>query len=410
MNAPFAPTLTRTMLLRILSGRLEGAEYRLPIGKLVRIGHGFDHDVVIRDTSTRGLSLELCLVDEVATVSVIAGDAMLLGHALRAGDVAQLPVFVPLAVGAFAVAIGDAESPRWADVTRLSTVIAATDAAPAAATPPRADLAERLATRLHPLRQTLTREGRWPLYGLGAATIVLVSIAAVPAVDWLGTKTQSARGIDASLAAAGFGGLKISDPDAAGGPLIEGVVRDDAALARLRLVVAERIGRARIDVETMQGMAAAATDMLRAQGLDADARPMRGSTLLITSEYVPPDRQAELGAMIRRDLPRVTNVSFQIEGARGDRDLQYFFSAADTGLATFVDGNPGYVVTADGTRWFAGSQVPTGHRIVSIGQGRVRFERAGQIEDLVIAAAPQTAAATTPARPEAPTPNLAPTP
>ena len=85
---------------------------------------------------------------------------------------------------------------------------------------------------------------------------------------------------------------------------------------------------------------------------------------------------------------RVSRVHFAADPSRGDRDLQYFFSGSEYGLATFVDGNPGYITTADGTRWFAGAQVPTGHRIVTIGNGRASFERNGQIEELVLG--PQT--------------------
>jgi type III secretion protein D len=385
MNAPFAPTLERTMLLRVLSGRLSGAEHRLPRAKIIRIGHGFDHDIVLRDASTRGLSMELIVADEVATVTVLAGEASLLGRPLGAGDTGSLPVFVPLLIGAFAIAIGDTGSARWDDVARLSTQLAAPDPAEA----PRADLGERLATRLYPARRALLREGRWPFYGLGAAVLVLAAVAFTPTVGWVNGQVYSAAGLTNTLRAAGFGDLRITDPASGSGPLIQGVVRDDAELGRLRLVVADRIGRAQVDVETMQGIAAAATDMLRAQGVDADARPMRGTTLLVTSEYLPPDRQTDLAALIRRDLPRVTSVAFKAEGARGDRDLQYFFSGGTMGLATFVDGNPGYIVTADGTRWFAGAQVPTGHRIVGIGNGRVRFERAGQVEELVLGDPPQ---------------------
>ncbi len=69
---------------------------------------------------------------------------------------------------------------------------------------------------------------------------------------------------------------------------------------------------------------------------------------------------------------------------RGDRDLQYFFSGSEYGLATFVDGNPGYITTMDGTRWFAGAQVPTGHKIITIGNGRVSFERDGRVEELIL--------------------------
>jgi type III secretion protein D len=196
----------------------------------------------------------------------------------------------------------------------------------------------------------------------------------------------------AVLAAAGFRDLTLTESP--NGPMIHGIVRDDAELARLRLLVSERIGPAIVDVDTMQALAASATDLLRAQGVDGEAMPRGGHGLLVTAEFLPADRQAELEKLIKRDVPGVTRVAFAPDGGRGDRDLQYFFSGSEYGLATFVDGNPGYITTMDGTRWFAGAQVPTGHKIITIGNGRVSFERDGRVEELILG--PETP----PAQPE----------
>jgi type III secretion protein D len=392
VNAPFAPLMIGTMVLRVLSGRMQGAEHRLHNGKFVRIGHSLDHDIVLRDPSTRGLSFELHIGSDVATVRVVAGEVALLGRPVTAGEEASLPAFVPLAIGALSIAIGDPTSDRWGEAERLSTTMApvtTTNAAPLET--PHAGLAERLATRLYPLREGIAFERRWPLYGVLAAVVLMIAVLIGPATTWIGSQWHSRADDQAALAAAGFRGLTLSDGAAGQGPTIHGIVKDDAELSRLRAVVAERIGRATIDVDTMQAMAAAATDILRAQGIDGEAKPMRGTTLAVTGEYLPADRQVEVAAMIQRDVPGITQVTFTTEGARGERDLQYFFSNSAFGLATFVDGNPGYLVTADGTRWFAGAQVPTGHKIISIGNGRASFERDGRVEELILGAAPPPA-------------------
>ena len=404
MNAPFPPPLmVGNMILRVIAGRSKGAEHRLHAGKFVRIGHAFDHDIVLRDASTKGLSLELHLGADVATIRMVAGEAGLLGRPVAAGEDASLPAFVPLTLGAFTIAIGEADSARWVEAERLSTMIAPVAAEPAAAAQ-QADLSERLATRLYPLRDAIAVERNWPYYGVLAAVVLLLVIAGGPATRWVSGQFTNVQSHQAVLASAGFRTLTVTDGPAGQGPMIIGVVKDDADLARLRTLVAERIGRATIDVDTMQAMAASATDLLRAQGVDADARPMRGNSLLVTTEFLPVDRQDELAKLIRRDLPAVTRVAFATSSARGDRDLQYFFSGGPFGLATFVDGAPGYIVTADGTHWFAGSQVPTGHKILAIGNGRASFERDGRIEELTLG----TAAPTAPSEPVSPPPTTIP--
>jgi type III secretion protein D len=380
VNAPFLTLGLGSPVLRVLSGRLRGAEHRLHPGKFVRIGHGFDHDIVLRDPSTRGLSIELHLGEDMAQVRVVAGQVALLGRPVAAGEQVALPAYVPMMLGTFAVAIGDPASERWEESTRL-LMIAPAGAAQEAA-PQRAALGERVATRLYPMRGALALDRQWPVYATLAALLLLLVALAGPATRWVSHQLHDEAADQAALAAAGFGNLTITDGPA--GPVIQGIVKDDAALARLRLLVAQRIGSAMLDVDTMEGLAAAATDLLRAQGVDGEAVPRRGNALLVTAEFLPADRQAELARLIREDVPGVTRVHFAADAARGDRDLQYFFSGSEYGLATFVDGDPGYITTADGTRWFAGAQVPTGHRIVSIGSGRARFERNGRIEELVL--------------------------
>lgn len=386
MNAPFLSVAVGTPVLRVLSGRLRGAEHRLHPGKFVRIGHGFDHDIVLRDPTTRGLSIELHLGEEMANVRVVAGQIGLLGRPVAAGEQVALPAYVPMMLGGFAVAIGDPASERWDETARLSSMIAPAGEAQEIAPPQRAALGERVATRLYPMRGALALDRQWPLYAALAAVLLLFVALAAPAAKWVSHQLHDEAADQAMLAAAGFGGLTITDGPA--GPVIRGIVKDDAALARLRLVVAQRMGTATLDVDTMEALAAAATDLLRAQGIDGEAVPRRGNALLVTAEFLPADRQAELVRLIKEDVPGVSRVHFAADPSRGDRDLQYFFSGSEYGLATFVDGNPGYITTADGTRWFAGAQVPTGHRIVTIGNGRASFERNGQIEELVLG--PQT--------------------
>lgn len=381
MNLSFAPPALGTMVLRVLSGRLSGAEHRLHAGKFVRVGHGFEHDIVLRDASTRGISIELHLGADAASVRVVGGQIRLLGRPVAPGEQVTLPPYVPMSIGGFAVAVGDATSERWDEAVRLSSMLAP-GSDPQDLASARAALGERVATRFYPMRDALALERRWPVYAALAALLLLLLALVGPAAQWMSRQLHDPAADRSALALAGFGGLDVREGP--NGPIIRGIVKDDAALARLRQLVAARFGRATLDVDTMEGLAASATDLLRAQGVDGEAVPRRGNALLVNAEFLPADRQAELERLIRQDVPGVTRVYFAADSRRGDRDLQYFFSGSEYGLATFVDGEPGYVTTADGTRWFAGAQVPTGHRIVSIGNGRATFERDGRIEELVL--------------------------
>jgi type III secretion protein D len=51
-------------------------------------------------------------------------------------------------------------------------------------------------------------------------------------------------------------------------------------------------------------------------------------------------------------------------------------------VVNVVYGPQGYVVTADGARYFEGAFLPSGHRIARIADDEVQLERDGQISRL----------------------------
>ena len=385
MNAPFAvKQSTQTWVLRVLNGRLAGAERPLHVGKYLRVGHALDNDIVLRGQGTAGISLQLDLADEQARVRVISGEIILLGRPVGADQEAILPAYVPLQIGEFAVAIGGDVEERWQEAERIGQSLAVQNAANPTAPAERAGLVERMATRLYPVRDHFANRPSsiWLIVALG---VMLLGFAAItPISDAIRGELYSPRAVQSTLVATGFKGLKVTRDVASQTLIVSGMVNSDGDATRLRKLVSEKFPGALVDIATPTSLAAAATDILRNNKIDAEAQPGRNGAIKIISEYLPGDRQAELTGLLKRDLPALKTVQFQMDNRRGDRDLQYFFNASGTGLATYVDGNPGYIVTEDQTRWFVGSVVPTGHKILNIGGGHIIFEREGQIEDLTM--------------------------
>ena len=384
MNAPFVVKQSTLWVLRVLNGRLSGAERPLHVGKYLRVGHALDNDIVLRGQGTNGISLLLDLADDQARVRVTSGEISLLGRPIGVDEEAILPPYVPLQIGEFAVAIGGDAEERWQEAERIGQSIAVPHAAGEATVPERAGLAERIATRLYPVRDHFANRssGMWFLALLGVLLLGFAAIA--PITDAIRGELYSPRAVKATLSATGFSGLKVTRDVASKTLIISGAVGSDNDAARLRKLMADKFPGALVDITTPGSLAAAATDILRNNKVDAEARPGRSGAIRVITEYLPQDRQIELTALLKRDLPALKNVEYQMDNRRGDRDLQYFFNASRSGLATYVDGNPGYIVTQDQTRWFVGSVVPTGHKILGIGSGRIIFERQGLIEELIM--------------------------
>jgi type III secretion protein D len=47
-------------------------------------------------------------------------------------------------------------------------------------------------------------------------------------------------------------------------------------------------------------------------------------------------------------------------------------------VVSVVDGEPAYIVTSDGARYFVGATLPEGHRVLAISNGSVVLERDGE--------------------------------
>lgn len=384
MNAPFVVKQSTIWVLRVLNGRLAGAERPLHVGKYLRVGHGLDNDIVLRGQGTSGISLLLDLADDQARVRVTSGEISLLGRPIGVDEEAILPPYVPLQIGEFAVAIGGDVEERWQEAERIGQSITLQNTDDHTADSERAGLAERISTRLYPVRDHFANRssGMWFLALLGVLLLGFAAIA--PITDAIRGELYSPRSVKATLAATGFTGLKVTRDVASETLIISGAVNSDSEAMRLRKLMADKFPGALVDISTPASLAAAATDILRNNKVDAEARPGRSGAIRIVTEYLPQDRQIELTALLKRDLPALKNVEYQMDNRRGDRDLQYFFSTSRSGLATYVDGNPGYIVTQDQTRWFVGSVVPTGHKILGIGGGRIIFERQGLVEELAM--------------------------
>ena len=363
-------------VLRIVGGRLAGKEYPLATGRRVCIGHSLGNDVVLRGTGTRGGAVELRLGDGAAALRVLSGNVELLGRSLGEGEEAVLPPYLPFRFGEHLVAYGGALSSRWQDA---ETVAVSPCGAPVNPLP-----APRLQDRVEVIGRTyLTRvtERVSVLHvALGTATLVLLAAAAGPTSSLIEEQFGGARALEQMYDEAGYRSVNVAD-NPAGGLIVTGAVEGEADLIRTRAIADQMSGPVVVDVTSTAALANAATDILAAQGLDVQATPAGLGGITVAAPYLPADRQDQLRAILTRDLPALRRVRFRTDDSRGGNALQSLFANSGSGLATVVE-DPGHIVTADGSRWFPGSILPTGHRLVSIEPGRVRFEKGGRVEEL----------------------------
>lgn len=377
LEEPVAPART-AYVLRIVDGRLAGKEFALDDGQRVCIGHALANDVVLRGSGTRNTVVELRVQDGAASLRVLGGSAELLGRTLAEGEEAQLPAYLPFRIGEFVLAHGASGSDRWDGAAQVAASPCLTPIAPL----PAPNLGDRI-VRVGRARLAAL-EGR---FDTTRVAIIALSVALLGGAGLMLNQSIAAHRTDPvsfeeRLAAENFPGLKVTR-NAAGGLIVSGVVAGEPQLARLQAMVADAGVPVALDVTPTAALAAAVTEVLEAQGVPGKAEPAPGNAhgVLVAAPFMPQDRQQDLREMLQRDVPGLASVTFRIDDSRGGNPLQSFFGTGETGIATLVE-NPAHIVTADGTRWFPGAVLPTGHRLVSIGAASVRLEKDGRMEDV----------------------------
>jgi type III secretion system YscD/HrpQ family protein len=371
------PVEAASLVLRVLSGRSDGAEHRLPQQRKLLIGHSFESDIVLRDTSTRGCALRLTVCGRRAVLEVESGQVCLLGKQLVAGETITLEQYLPVRIGNIHFALGGDDDVRWDEARSIiaedeQAILELAQEAPPSALP------ERLALRSEPIRRNVAkislRPARMAMIGAG---LLVVAAGSYFGATMLSPPPPTPRDIRQELAPFGLTGVTVERSPTTGEIAITGLVKDASDAARLREWAQQHHPDILVNVSTIAEAAEAATNLLTAQNVDAVARPLGADRLVIEGPFLPKDRQNELTRLLEKDLPRVAGFTFRPSAERGESGLAYFFNAPGYGAASFVSGDPGYIVTEDGTRWFPGANLPTGHKIIEITGNTVTVERDG---------------------------------
>ncbi|MDY7098026.1 MAG: hypothetical protein SXU28_07800 [Pseudomonadota bacterium] len=378
------PAVAERLCIRVLAGRNQGAQHSLPPDRRIMLGHSYENDIVLRDADSRGFSLYLTPRGKLAMVEVMAGRIVVLGRDIVAGEKITLEPYVPVRMSGFVFAIGGNNEERWAEAQELARQHPQAIST-AETTAPATNVAERIDLRTQPMRSRYGETLASPFVLFVAAALLLaVAFGALFGTSMLEARGPSPVAVKTGLSQKGFGSLSVERAEDGLGIAIVGLVADESELLRLKEWAGQEYPEATLGVATLDSAAEAADNLLAAHNVDAEVRADAALGLTIETEFLPRDRQAELEALLRRDLPRVRQFTFTPSAQRGESDLAYFFNAPGYGAASFVAGDPSYIVTQDGTRWFTGANLPTGHTIIEITDNTVTVERDGLRDTLTM--------------------------
>jgi type III secretion protein D len=369
--------------LRVLDGRARGAKASLERRRWTEVGYGLASDLVIRDPAAKDLRLRLRPRDDAAELDLIQGEVELLGHRLTAPASAILPAYVPLILGGSAVAFGDAASIRWSDAERL-LVATRVDEAVAEGEPivEPTEAADAPLPAWQVISPALTQASRFkaalPIMGGALAAVALATLGWSGVSAWLNSAPSPERA-QAILAKDGFAGLKVEPTDT--GLVAKGLLSHGPDLTRLKADVARRGWPLALSVQTNDQLRAGVADVLRTNGYQANIHALGPGLLVAQISGGDPTRLEDARREALRDNPGLKQLVIQGEGA-GQSPPALAPNDPNKRVIAVVGGELGYIQTADGSRYFVGATLPSGHKITQIDDQVVQVEMNGKITHL----------------------------
>ena len=215
---------------------------------------------------------------------------------------------------------------------------------------------------------------------LGGTALVGVSVCTLTLAWAMGPSTLSpqehAANIRQTLSHLGMPTLNVESRS--GQLYVTGHLESQAEKARLEKALADR-SPARLSVWVNEQVAASVAEVYRLNGIAAQVEAA-GAGVVRVRTAVSDTRQLEhVQALARRDVPGLQQLVAINEAPPAPPPAASTIHDPGKRVAAIVPGEPAYLVTADGTRYFEGAMLPSGHRIVAILPDKVHILARGRI-------------------------------
>jgi type III secretion protein D len=334
--------------LQVLAGAQQGARTPLPAGTAVSVSGVVDSDVVLRGAGGER-RITLAAEGETLLLHVVEGEAEAAGQRFAAGQSATLALATP-------VAIGDAR-------------IVVVRSGGAAETPPAA--APRPAAPAFPAR----RWSRRLATGGGAVAAVSIGVLAFAYNAAPAGPTPAQQALRAEAVLHGAGLQRLSARTAGNGTVrVDGYLDTHAQRVKAeQLLGAEGIA-AQWQVFVNEQVASAVQDVFRVNGVQARVEAVGPGAVRVSAQVADGHLLDSLRGIAKRDVPGLAAIDVRNDPLPAVAAATPAIDDPGKRVSAVVPGETPYVVTADGTRYFQGAMLPTGHRIAGIEERRVVLE------------------------------------
>ena len=365
--------------LRVLSGEQRGASSVMQPGQTLRIGRDWSSEVVLQQA--QGSAVLSFSAEDGLVLQAEQGDCTVADHALLPGGRDGLALYVPFSVGGVRMAVGKMGASQWAGLfegnvtpqaqeTVQNESTHAEEVQPPEAAPAAASSGEKMAP--------LPRRSWTSRLMLAGTALVGVSVCTLTLAWAMGPSTLSpqeqAVNIRQTLSHLGLTALNVESRN--GQLFVTGHLESQAERTRLEKALTDR-SPARLSVWVNEQVAASVAEVYRLNGVAAEVRATGPGVVRVQTAISDSKLLEHVQSAARRDVPGLKQLVAANDAPPAPPPAASGINDPGKRVAAVVPGEPAYLVTVDGTRYFEGAMLPSGHRIVSILPDKVQMERDG---------------------------------
>lgn len=370
--------------LRVLEGEQRGARTTIDATQAFVISNTLSSDVVLRGKTAAAFDVSIRLRSDKTRLHlwIRSGEVGVDGRIHRSGARFDVLLYTPLHIGGSVIALGRPGNPAWSDLDSAAQAAPGqADTAPAAEAAPGPAAAITRTAAAGPADKPGWSAQLPRRLLLTGATLGLVSSAALVFAYAISPGAQSpaqkAERIEADLKAAGFAAVSVRADDGGRGWLVSGYLDTATERARLEQHLARLATPVRLSLWVNDSLASAVENVFRVNGAAAQAHAVGPGIVSVSTQTSDLELLQRIQATARRDVPGLAELRLSNSQPRPTAPPVRVVDDPGKRIASIVPGRTPFVVTVDGTRYFEGALLPTGHRVVEIREREVLLDLNG---------------------------------
>ena len=230
------------------------------------------------------------------------------------------------------------------------------------------------------------RHNRRLLAGLSIAALLAISVIVLQfRNNNQQLATLSVSSLQTQIDEAGFDHIVLDSGSTA--TTISGYVGTRQQFMKLNEIVAEHPRRVLNRVVSNEEIQDQISNVLRVNGVSGTVEAIGMGAFVAQTTISSDDELSKLETIVRQDVGALSSFDLLGETPAPEAPPEVATETAKTDLGKRVvlvnSQAPAYIVTEDQSRYFLGSMLPSGHRIVAIMEGRVLLERSGEKTELI---------------------------